>query len=231
MRWLPRGPGVLKMRSAVVAAGLAVALLAGVLLIAQRSSRAGSMKQQVDEMAASRPRVLLSRKKLRRGPVNVVRKVAIRVTSLPASHRAREMQLSSQDRPQLTAVEQARCVGMLHACQSWLELKDGQQNSIVITSPSDSSKELLNKDLVLPDSGGAIPEETWSVMVKACKYGLSDLSMCDKPDHWPRCTGETCTHSTGKDKGAREEKQEKQQQQQQHEKGQSKSSSPQSRRS
>ncbi|EKX36506.1 hypothetical protein GUITHDRAFT_145674 [Guillardia theta CCMP2712] len=159
------------MRSAVVAAGLAVALLAGVLLIAQRSSRAGSMKQQVDEMAASRPRVLLSRKKLRRGPVNVVRKVAIRVTSLPASHRAREMQLSSQDRPQLTAVEQAR--------QSWLELKDGQQNSIVITSPSDSSKELLNKDLVLPDSGGAIPEE-------ACKYGLSDLSMCDKPDHWPR---------------------------------------------
>ena len=39
--------------------------------------------------------------------------------------------------------EKARCVGLLHACQSWLGLKDGVSNSIVITAPDDSAKQLV----------------------------------------------------------------------------------------
>ena len=34
-----------------------------------------------------------------------------------------------------TPAESARCLGLLHACQSWLALKDGVSNDIVITSP------------------------------------------------------------------------------------------------
>jgi hypothetical protein len=56
------------------------------------------------------------------------------------SRKAREIQLASlsmlpaADSP----AESARCVGLLHACQSWLELKDGVSNDIVITSPGQS---------------------------------------------------------------------------------------------
>jgi hypothetical protein len=109
---------------------------------------------------------------------------------------ARTQQLVSTDsdvaaRP-LGAAEEARCVGLLHACQTWLELKDGEKNSIVITSPADDTKELVNHNIMLPESGAAIPSETWSVMQEACKYGLSDLASCDKPSHWPQCTGAEC---------------------------------------
>ena len=83
-------------------------------------------------------------------------------------------------------------MGLLHACQTWLELKDGEKNSIVITSPADDTKELVNHNIMLPESGAAIPSETWSVMQEACKYGLSDLASCDKPSHWPQCTGTEC---------------------------------------
>ena len=37
-----------------------------------------------------------------------------------------------------TPAESARCLGLLHACQSWLALKDGVSNDIVITSPGSS---------------------------------------------------------------------------------------------
>ena len=109
---------------------------------------------------------------------------------------ARTQQLVSTDsdlaaKP-LGAAEEARCVGLLHACQTWLELKDGEKNSIVITSPADDTKELVNHNIMLPESGAAIPSETWSVMKEACKYGLSDLASCDKPSHWPHCTGAEC---------------------------------------
>lgn len=90
------------------------------------------------------------------------------------------------------AAEEARCVGLLHACQTWLELKDGEKNSIVITSPTDDTKELVNHDIVLPKSGAAIPSKTWRVMQESCKYGLSDLASCDKPKRWPKCTGSEC---------------------------------------
>ena len=92
----------------------------------------------------------------------------------------------------LNAAEEARCVGLLHACQTWLELKDGEKNSIVITSPADDTKELVNHNIVLPKSGAAIPSKTWGVMQEACKYGLSDLKSCDKPTHWPECSGAEC---------------------------------------
>ena len=84
----------------------------------------------------------------------------------------------------LNAAEEARCVGLLHACQTWLELKDGEKNSIVITSPTDDTKELVNHDIVLPQSGAEIPSKTWVVMQESCKYGLSDLASCDKPKRW-----------------------------------------------
>jgi hypothetical protein len=102
------------------------------------------------------------------------------------------------DAAPLNAAEEARCVGLLHACQTWLELKDGEKNSIVITSPTDDTKELVNHDIVLPKSGAAIPTTTWGVMQEACKYGLSDLASCDKPAHWPRCTGSECKTDAAK---------------------------------
>ena len=92
----------------------------------------------------------------------------------------------------VSPAEDARCIGLLHACQTWLQLRDGQNNSIVITSPTDDATELINKDVVLPASGAAIPASTWGLLQDACKYGLADLSTCSKPRHWPRCSGLAC---------------------------------------
>ena len=127
------------------------------------------------------------------GPVNHVRKVA----AIVPEHYARLEKLDEEKLDEATPAgsstdtpaENARCEGFLAACQTWLELKDGQKNSIVITSPTDDTKELVNEDILLPASGAAIPSHTWSVMQSACKYGLADLSSCEKPAHWPRCTG------------------------------------------
>ena len=92
----------------------------------------------------------------------------------------------------VSPAEDARCIGLLHACQTWLQLRDGQNNSIVITSPTDDATELINQDVVLPASGAAIPASTWGLLQDACKYGLADLSTCSKPRHWPRCSGLAC---------------------------------------
>jgi len=138
------------------------------------------------------------------GPVNYVRKTAFAV---PLSV-ARTQQLVStdgdgaqaSDATPPNAAEEARCVGLLHACQTWLELKDGEKNSIVITSPTDETKELVNHDIVLPKSGAAIPSKTWGVMQESCKYGLSDLASCDKPARWPKCTGAECSTDAAKER-------------------------------
>lgn len=89
--------------------------------------------------------------------------------------------------------EAARCVGLLHSCQTWLELKDGKMNSIVITSPDDANDMLINKNVSVPASGSKlIGGDVWKVLQGACKYGLSDLSECEPPSHWPSCTGASC---------------------------------------
>jgi hypothetical protein len=83
------------------------------------------------------------------------------------SVRGREQELVEWDED---GAEKARCVGLLHACQSWLELKDGESNTISITAPDDSGKQLVDEKVVLPASGAAnIPDATWSVLQKACK--------------------------------------------------------------
>ena len=93
-----------------------------------------------------------------------------------------------------TPAESARCLGLLHACQSWLALKDGVSNDIVITSPGkfvldfskvhwlmtsssgDGKTTLVNHTgLVLPKAGHRISDRIWSVMQESCRYGFSDL--------------------------------------------------------
>jgi len=179
------------MREARVGASL-LAALAGValLLVVTTTQRSKSVQ-------------LISAKTFAEvaGPVNFVRRVAFAV---PA-REARTQVLVSTDKADaplepLSPAEEARCVGLLHACQTWLELKDGEKNSIVITSPTDAKKELVNHDIVLPTSGSAIPSKTWGVMQEACKYGLSDLATCDKPTHWPQCSGAECNTDAAKDR-------------------------------
>lgn len=80
-----------------------------------------------------------------------------------------------------------RCVGLLHSCQTWLELQDGQENHILITAPEDDEKYLIDKNVTLPKSGSQIGIPVWSVLQDACRYGLADLRKCDKPGQSPRC--------------------------------------------
>eukprot|EP00290_Baffinella_frigidus_P029557 CAMPEP_0180222792 /NCGR_PEP_ID=MMETSP0987-20121128/20976_1 /TAXON_ID=697907 /ORGANISM="non described non described, Strain CCMP2293" /LENGTH=222 /DNA_ID=CAMNT_0022185057 /DNA_START=21 /DNA_END=689 /DNA_ORIENTATION=- len=111
-------------------------------------------------------------------------------TEEPFKMKGREEQLVEWDED---GAEKARCKGLLHACQSWLGLQDGVSNSIVITAPDDSGKQLIDQDVILPASGSlAIPDKTWTLLVSSCKYGLSDLKGCSKPERWPVCTGEGC---------------------------------------
>lgn len=80
-----------------------------------------------------------------------------------------------------------RCVGLLHSCQTWLELQDGQENHILITAPEDDEKYLIDKNVTLPKSGSHIGIPVWSVLQDACRYGLADLRKCDKPGLFPPC--------------------------------------------
>ncbi len=75
-----------------------------------------------------------------------------------------------------------RCIGLLHSCQTWLELEDGKENHIVITSPDDDTEKLIDQKIVLPQSGDhAIGDNVWSLLQDSCRYGLADLRKCDKP--------------------------------------------------
>jgi hypothetical protein len=117
------------------------------------------------------------------------------------SRKAREIQLASLTKLPVadSPAESARCVGLLHACQSWLALKDGVSNDIVITSPGQSflhlhiiAKKTNSPDrvdlagdgvtalvnhtgIVLPKAGHRISDRIWSVMQESCRYGFSDL--------------------------------------------------------
>ena len=113
-------------------------------------------------------------------------------TAQGSSSRGREEQLVSMAGSTKSKSEDARCVGLLHSCQTWLELKDGEVNSIVITSPDDDTLKLIDKNITLPASGKPIGGNVWKVLQESCKYGLADLSACDKPPHWPHCTGAMC---------------------------------------
>jgi hypothetical protein len=94
-------------------------------------------------------------------------KNARRIHRAALSVRGREQELVEWDED---GAEKARCVGLLHACQSWLELKDGESNTISITAPDDSGKQLVDEKVVLPASGAAnISDATWTVLQKACK--------------------------------------------------------------
>lgn len=117
---------------------------------------------------------------------------ALVVSARGSSSAGREEQLVSMAGSTESKSEAARCVGLLHSCQSWLELKDGQMNSIVITSPEDDTMKLIDKNITLPGSGEPIGGNVWRVLQESCKYGHADLSQCDKPQNWPHCTGTMC---------------------------------------
>eukprot|EP00961_Rhodomonas_salina_P010543 141574-Rhodomonas_salina.1 len=66
------------------------------------------------------------------GYVHRVKKKALMVPAVlkKGGSRVTELAASPATKSELAPAEEARCVGMLHACQSWLELKDGDKNNI-----------------------------------------------------------------------------------------------------
>jgi hypothetical protein len=171
---LMRSVSVLAVSSALVAVGVVM-------------TRGG------ESLSRRRPAELLSLRGPEARPAfHLAKKRSLIATAQGSSSRGREEQLVSMEGSTKSKSEGARCVGLLHSCQSWLELKDGEVNSIVITSPDDDTLKLIDKNITLPASGKPIGGNVWKVLQESCKYGLADLSTCDKPPHWPQCTGSMC---------------------------------------